>query len=174
MQAEEQPLDVKPVLVLTGEPDAQQTVFYDQLKTGDRVLLFGAIPTEDKDSSAAPEVLDPGKATNYRRWWNNPWKVVEAKGQADAGEWTPAKMERLRSLVDRAHASGLWIRFYTLDGATKAELSANGWFHDYDFGTLAAAKVRWDAAIAAHVDYLASDQYELVSQEIRNTVANAR
>jgi hypothetical protein len=31
---------------------------------------------------------------------------------------------------------------------------------------LAAARVRWRAAIAAHVDYLASDQYELVGREI--------
>ena len=116
-----QPLDVRPILVLTGEPDAQQTVFYDQLKTGDRVLLFGAIHTEDKDPAASPEVIDPTKATNYRRWWNNPWKVVEAGGQPNAGEWTPAKMDRLRALVERAHANGLWIRFYTLDGATKAE-----------------------------------------------------
>ena len=35
------------------------------------------------------------------------------------GEWTPEKMRRLRALVERAHANGLWIRFYTLDGATK-------------------------------------------------------
>ncbi len=170
-QADVQPLDVKPILVLTGEPDAQQTVFYDQLQTGDRVLLFGAIHTEDKDPSAAPEVMDPGKATNYRRWWNNPWKVVEAGGQAKAGEWTPAKMDRLRALVERAHANGLWIRFYTLDGATKAQLSCNGWFHDYNFGSLDTARVRWRAAIAAHVDYLASDQYELVAQEIHQRMA---
>jgi hypothetical protein len=161
-----QPLDVKPILVLTGEPDAQQTVFYDQLQTGDRVLLFGAIHTEDTEPSAAPEVLDPGKATNYRRWWNNPWKVVEPGGQPNAGEWTPAKMDRLRALVERAHTNGLWIRFYTLDGATKAQLSCNGWFHDYNFGSLDTARVRWRAAIAAHVDYLASDQYELVAKEI--------
>jgi hypothetical protein len=167
-QAEDvQPLEVKPILVLTGEADAQQTVFYDQLKTGDRVLLFGAIPTEDKDPAAAPDVIDPGKATNYRRWWNNPWKVVEAGGQPNAGEWTAAKMNRLRALVERAHANGLWIRFYTLDGATKAQLSCNGWFHDYNFGSLAAARVRWRAAMAAHVDYVASDQYELLGQEIR-------
>jgi hypothetical protein len=162
-----QPLDVKPILVLTGEPDAQQTVFYDQLKTGDRVLLFGAIHTEDKDPAASPDVMDPTRATNYRRWWNNPWKVVEAGGQPNAGEWTPAKMDRLRALVERAHDNGLWIRFYTLDGATKAELSSNGWFHDYNFGSLDKAKVRWHAAIAAHVDYLASDQYELVAREVR-------
>ena len=45
-------------------------------------------------------------------------------------------MNRLRALVERAHANGLWIRFYTLDGATKAQLSCNGWFHDYNFGSL--------------------------------------
>jgi hypothetical protein len=161
-----EPLEVKPILVLTGEADAQQTVFYDQLQTGERVLLFGSIHTEDKDPAAAPEVMDPTKATNYRRWWNNPWKVVEAGGQPNAGEWTAAKMNRLRSLVERAHENGLWIRFYTLDGATKAQLSCNGWFHDYNFGSLAAARIRWRAAMAAHVDYVASDQYELLGQEI--------
>jgi hypothetical protein len=171
-QAEDvQPLDVKPILVLTGEPDAQQAVFYDQLQTGDRVLLFGAIPTEDKDPSASPEGIDPTKATNYRRWWNNPWKVVEAAGQPNAGEWTPEKMKRLRALVERAHANGLWIRFYTLDGATKPQLSCNGWFHDYNFGSLDRARVRWRAAIAAHVDYVASDQYELLGKEIHQGAA---
>src|SRR6266567_2069087 len=59
-----QPLDMKPILVLTGEPDAQQSVFYDQLRTGDRVLLFGAIHTENKDPQAAPEVLGREKANN--------------------------------------------------------------------------------------------------------------
>ena len=162
-----QPLDVKPILVLTGENDTQQHVFYDQLEPGDRVLLFGAIHTEDKNPQAPPEVLDPVKANNYRRWWNNPWRVVESAGQPHAGEWTPEKMQRLRALVDRAHANGLWIRFYTLDGATEPELSCHGWFHGYNFGSLAAARTRWRAAIAAHVDYLASDQYELVGKEVR-------
>ena len=168
-QAEQvQPLQIKPILVLTGETDAQQTVFYDELHTGDRVLLFGAVHSEDKEATAAPEVIDAEKATNYRRWWNNPWKVVEAGGQPKAGEWTPEKMNRLRSLVEHAHANGLWIRFYTLDGATQEELSCHGWFHDYNFGSLDAARVRWRAAIAAHVDYLASDQYELVGREIQS------
>ena len=161
-----QPLNIKPILVLTGEADAQQTVFYDQLPVGEDVLLFGAIHSGDKDPHAAPEVIDSEKATNYRRWWNNPWRVVEPGGQQHAGEWTPEKMNRLRALVERAHANGLWIRFYTLDGATEAELSCHGWFHGYNFGSLSAAQTRWRAAIATHVDYLASDQYELVASEI--------
>jgi hypothetical protein len=162
------PLDVRPILVLTGESDAQQTVFYDQLQIGDRILLFGAIHSEGKDPTAAPEIIDAEKATNYRRWWNNPWKVVESAGQPRAGEWTPDKTNRLRALVERAHANGLWIRFYTLDGATEKELSCNGWFHQYNFGSLDAAQVRWRAAIAAHVDYLVSDQYELLGREIHS------
>jgi hypothetical protein len=167
-----QPLDVKPILVLTGETDAQQTVFYDQLHEGERVLVFGAIHTEDKDPQAAPEILDSEKANNYRRWWNNPWKVVEAGGQLHAGEWTPERANRLRALVERAHANGLWIRFYTLDGATPQELSCHGWFRDYNFGSLDAARIRWRAAIAAHVDYLASDQYELLGDEVRHSASS--
>jgi hypothetical protein len=164
-----QPLDVKPILVLTGEPDAQQLVFYDQLQAGDRVLLFGAIHTENKNPQSPPEVLDPAKGNNYRRWWNNPWKVVESAGQDHAGEWTPEKAARLRALVQRAHANGLWIRFYTLDGSPEQELSCHGWFRSYNFGSLNAAQIRWRAAIAAHVDYIASDQYELLGEEMRNT-----
>lgn len=161
-----EPLDVRPILVLTGESDEQQKVFYDQLKAGGRILLFGAVHSEDKDPAAAPAVLDSEKESNYRRWWNNPWNVVEAAGQPHAGEWTPEKMARLRALVERAHANGLWIRFYTLDGATEPELSCHGWFHDYNFGSPDLAKIRWRAAIAAGVDYLASDQYELLGAEI--------
>ena len=164
-----QPLDIKPILVLTGESDAQQKVFFDDLAHGDRVLLFGAIHTEGKDPKATPEEIDPDKASNYRRWWNNAWHVVEFGGQQHAGEWTQEKDARLRALVERAHSNGLWIRFYTLDGATEKELSANGWFHGYNFGTLDAARARWKAAIAAHVDYIASDEYELLGKEVHDS-----
>ena len=161
-----QPLDVKPILVLTGEADAQQAVFYDELSESDRVLAFGAIHTAVKNPHAQPEIIDDQKASNYRRWWNNPWSVVEDGGQTKAGEWTAEKMNRLRALVERAHNNGLWIRFYTLDGATEQELSCHGWFRSYNFGSLEAARIRWRAAIAAHVDYIASDQYELLAGEV--------
>ena len=166
-----QALEIKPILVLSGEADAQQTVFYDQLMPGDRVLDFGAIHTDNKDPQAAPEVLGSEKANNYRRWWNNPWRVVEPGGQPKAGEWSQEKMDRLRALVNRAHANGLWIRFYTLDGASTQEMSGSGWFQGYNFGSLDAARVRWQAAIQAHVDYIASDQYELLADQVRGQLA---
>lgn len=163
-----QPLTMRPILVLTGESDAQQAVFYDQVPVGDRLLVFGAAHTNNKLPMAAAEVLEPVPATNYRRWWNNPWDVVEAGGQTRAGAWTPADDERLHLLVSHAHHHGLWIRFYTLDGATEKEESCNGWFHSYNFGSLAAAEARWRAAQHAGVDYIASDQYEALGALLRS------
>ncbi len=162
------PLDVRPILVLTGESDAQQKVFYDDLPEGAKLLVFGAAHTNESQPLAAPEVLEPAHATNYRRWWNNPWSVVEDGGQTKAGEWTQRDRARLQALVEHAHANQLWIRFYTLDGATTKELSCNGWFHSYNFGSLAAAKQRWQAAQTVGVDYLASDQYELLGATLRS------
>ena len=170
-----QPLVVRPILVLTGEADEQQAVFYDQLEPNDPVLAFGAVHTADKDYHAAPDVIDSEKATNYRRWWNNPWRVVEPGGQQHAGDWTPEKVRRLRALVEHAHANGLWIRFYTLDGAAEDELSCHGWFHSYNFGNITSARARWQAAIDSGVDYIASDQYQLLADEIQQmTRAHAR
>jgi hypothetical protein len=164
-----QPLTIRPILVLTGESDAQQAVFYDKVPVGDRLLVFGAAHTHDEDPMAAPQVLEPQPASNYRRWWNNPWGVVEKGGQQHAGDWTAADDERLRSLVHHAHENGLWIRFYTLDGATEKEESCNGWFKSYNFGSLAEAKLRWRAAQRAGVDYIASDQYEQLGALLRSS-----
>jgi hypothetical protein len=93
-ESDVQPLDVKPILVLTGEPDAQQTVFYDQLQTGDRVLLFGAIHTEDKEPSAAPEVMDPGSGLpttgaggTIRGTWSKPG-ASQTRGSGRRRKWT--------------------------------------------------------------------------------------
>jgi hypothetical protein len=164
-----QPLTIRPILVLTGESDAQQKVFFDDVQVGHQLLVFGAVHTNTKDPMASPEILEPAAATDYRRWWNNPWRVVEAGGQQHAGDWTSADDERLRLLVQHAHSHGLWIRFYTLDGATEKEESCNGWFRSYNFGSLAAARVRWSAARKAGVDYLASDQYELLGEFLRDS-----
>jgi hypothetical protein len=168
-----QPLTVRPILVLTGESDAQQKVFADQVAPGGKLLVFGAVHTNSKDPMASPEILEPAAATNYRRWWNNPWGVVEKDGQQHAGDWTTADDERLGQLVRHAHSHGLWIRFYTLDGATDKEESCNGWFRSYNFGSLDAAELRWRAAQKAGVDYLASDQYELLGEFLRGSADTA-
>ena len=166
--AKVQTLTVRPILVLTGESDVQQSVFYDAVPVDGQLLVFGAVHTNMTDSMAAPDVLEPEPANNYRRWWNNSWSVIEKGGQAHSGVWTRAAEDRLRLLVRHAHSHNLWIRFYTLDGATDKEESCNGWFRSYNFGSLVAAKERWRAARSAGVDYIASDQYELLAAFLRN------
>jgi hypothetical protein len=143
-----QPLTVGPVLVLTGSDPAQQAAFHDQVPTGSRLRLFGAVP--------------PGtpSATNYHRWSNNAWNVVEPEGQNKAGDWSTADNHRLRTLVDSAHHAGLWIRFYTLNGHSSQEGEQMGWTPSYNFGSLDAVRFRWRAAAAAGVDFIATDQYE--------------
>ena len=116
-----QPLDLKPILVLAGESDRQAAVFYDQVPIGGKLLAFGAVHTNTNNPMAAPEILESEHASNYRRWWNNSWAVVEQGGQPKAGDWSTQDELRLRALTEHAHANGLWIRFYTLDGATENE-----------------------------------------------------
>ena len=166
-EREVQALDVRPLLVLTGESDKQAKVFYNDVPVRQRLLVFGAVHTNTTNPMAAPDVLEPEQASNYRRWWNNSWAVVEQGGQTQAGDWTKEDELRLRSLVEHAHANGLWIRFYTLDGATKDELSCHGWFRSYNFGSLSAAQQRWRAAQTTGVDFIASDQYELLANSLK-------
>jgi len=163
-------LDVQPLLVLTGNPDAQQASFHDRVPVGGRLRVFGAIPVDveakvgkgkeavPKLAGLAPAELIASGATNYRRWVNFPWAVVERGGQAEAGEWTPADAARLSAFTALAHERGLWIRFYTLNGHAAAD--NRGWTASYNFGSPAAAEARWRATRAAGVDFIATDQYE--------------
>lgn len=156
--AKRQKLDYKPILVLTGVNDVQQQTFYDAVPDGGRLRVFGAVQGGAAGTQAA---------TNYRRWSNNPWSVVEEGGQRKAGEWTEADRDRLKQLVKEAHDRHLWIRFYTLNGHAPEIGIANGWTASYNFGSLEAARLRWQAAIEAGVDFVATDQYEEFARELQ-------
>jgi len=159
------PLELRPVLVLTGSSDAQETVFHDAVPVGSRLRLFGAVKLPN--NKPTPLELVPS-ASNYRRWWNNSWAVVEDGGQQNSGDWTPADAERLRSLVTTAHTRSLWIRFYTLNGHSESD--SHGWTKSYNFGSLEQARLRWQGAIEAGVDFIATDQYEaLAVLRLRNS-----
>jgi glycerophosphoryl diester phosphodiesterase len=143
-----QPMTIGPVLVLTGADPAQRIAFHDAVPVGSRLRLFGAVP---------PDSLT---ATNYLRWSNNPWNVIEPEGQNNAGDWTSVDERRLTRTVRAAHDAGLWIRFYTLNGHSTEHGTQMGWSPGYNFGSLDAARIRWRAAMAAGVDFIATDQYE--------------
>lgn len=163
------PFDQKPLLVLTEEADEQEKVFFDEVPVGAKLRLFGSahsaqIQGDSKEKQHLAATLPPGKLlidrpTNYRRWWNNSWFVVEEGGQHQAGEWTAADNTRLKALVDHAHRMGYWIRFYTLDGFGPGG-DTGGWGNGYNFGSRASVETRWKAAAAAGVNLIASDQYE--------------
>ncbi len=157
------PLRLGPLLVLTGASDAQQRVFHDGKRVGDTLRLFGAAKT---DADGLPEPLD-----NYRRWWNNPWRKVEGEGQPQAGALSEAERTRLAELVRAAHSRGLWLRFYTLNGHPQEETSESGWFAGYNFGSIDAARARWQAALEAGVDFIATDQYEALAEEMASARA---
>lgn len=164
-----QPLSLGPLLVLTEQGEGQERTFHDVVPVGGRLRLFGTVPAPAGDAARtpaeraaravaiAPEVLIPGGATNYRRWSNHSWGVVEAGGPPGAGAWTPADDARLRAVVRRAHEVGLWLRFYTLNGHAPNDA---GWTDGYNFGSIDAVRTRWRAAVAAGVDFIATDQYE--------------
>ena len=163
------PLEAKPILVITEDSDEQEEVFFNQVPVGAKLRVFGSahdypMETASREeqihlaATLPPEKLLSTPPTNYRRWWNNSWYVVEEGGQKRAGDWTGADDRRLRALVDHAHRLGYWIRFYTLDGFQPAD--GQGWDDDYNFGSREAALARWNAALAAGVNFVATDQYE--------------
>lgn len=170
-----QPLHPGPILVLAGPSDRLEQVFRKEVPPGAPLLVFGAVHTISSSAGIAVSDLEDEPASNYRRWWNNPWSTVESGGPSNSGKWTPESESRLRLMVQHAHAQGLWIRFYTLDGATPEQQKKNGWFKTYNFPSLTAAEMRWRAALSAGVDYLATDQYELVKRitNLRRTSGSA-
>jgi len=161
-------LELRPVLVLTGSSDAQQKVFHDAVPIEGRLRLFGAAKVVINSKTSLDASVP--SATNYRRWWNNPWSVVEEGGQRNAGDWTSADAARLQSLVRAAHTKGLWIRFYTLNG--HAESDALGWTQSYNFGSSEQVRLRWQAAIEAGVDFIATDQYEAFAEARSKSLAH--
>ena len=156
------PLRVGPLLVIAESGEA---TFSARVPAGGTLRVFGMVPQREWSDEEkkqrhlfAADVLVPSGATSYRRFVNLPWDAVEADGPDAGGDWTPVDAARLRALVAREHAQGLWIRFYALNG--HAPDAGQGWSASYNFGTLDAARVRWRAAIDAGVDFVATDQYE--------------
>ena len=173
------PLEVKPLLILTEESDVQEKIFSGEVPAGGKIRVFGSAKVNrsfleglNKEQKTAalvkirPEELVSKPPTNYRRWWNNSWYVVERGGATGGGAWTDQDNARLKAVVDHAHQLRYWIRFYTLDGFTAAQ--NQGWDKDYNFGSMAAVEKRWRAAIEAGVDMIATDQYEDLREFMRS------
>jgi hypothetical protein len=55
---------------------------------------------------------------------------------------------------------------WTVNGHSAGDETATGWSAGYNVGSMDAARTRWRAAIAAGVDFVATDQYEEFSSEL--------
>ena len=73
----------------------KKSSFHDRVPVGGRLRVFGAaVPEiigagdERRSGRAAAATCFPGRRTNYRRWSNHAWSVVEAGGPSEAGEWS--------------------------------------------------------------------------------------
>jgi hypothetical protein len=158
-KAAESPLTVRRLTVcLTGE-DAAKDAYDALIPEGGvyhafRDAVFGAAGPSREDVAA----YVPAQASAYHRFLTVYWGHVERGGPPRAGDWTEADASRLAALVALAHRRGYRLRLYTLNGHSGRVGDS------YRFPDVAAARVRWRAAIHAGVDWVATDDYEEIAR----------
>lgn len=178
------PLEVKPMMVILEdkENDIKQAFFYDRIPVGGKFRAFGSavkfndnpnkLPRTARDERFAgllkiqPEQLVTKRADNWRRWFGTDWHFIELCGPAHGSDWSAASEARVKKFVDYGHSLGYLVSFYEVNGFTEDQ--NQGWTAEYNFGSRDAAQVRWEALIAAHADFIATDQYEEVARTIRS------
>jgi hypothetical protein len=111
-----------------------------------------------------PEQMLTKRADNWRRWFGTDWNFIETCGPTH-GEWNAATETRVKHFVDYGHSLGYVVSFYEVNGFTDEQ--NQGWTAEYNFGSREGALVRWKALIAAHADFIATDQYEELARVIR-------
>ena len=178
------PLEYKPMMVILEDKqnDIKQDFFYDRVPVGGKFRAFGSavkfddnpkkLPRTARDErlaglvQMAPEQLVTKHADNWRRWFGTDWHFIELCGPAHGGDWNAATEARLTKFVDYGHKLGYLVSFYEANGF--ADDQNQGWTAEYNFGSKEAARRRWNAAIKAHADFIATDQYEDVVETIRS------
>jgi hypothetical protein len=177
------PLELKPMMVILEDKqnDIKQTFFYDRIPVGGKFRAFGsAVKFNDNPNSLPrtqraermaglvklqPEQLLTKRADNWRRWFGTDWNFIELCGPTHGNDWNTATEARVKRFVDYGHSLGYLVSFYEVNGFTPDQ--NQGWTDEYNFGSHEAAQVRLKAVIAAHADFIATDQYEDVAQTIR-------
>ena len=101
--ADVQPMRLAPVLVLTGEQDAQQQDFSDSLPAARPLRLFGAVIACRKACPGPRRITGAGGTTPGRRSSRRDSRRQE--------RGPPRTQQRLTPAVRAAHTAGLWIRY---------------------------------------------------------------
>ncbi len=178
------PLDLKPMIVVLEDKkdDIKQEFFYDRVPLGGKIRAFGG-PTKFDDNpkklpktakaerlahmlTIDPEQLVTKKADNWRRWFGTDWAFIELCGPEHANDWNSKAEARVKKFVDYGHSLGYLVGFYSINGFTEDQ--NQGWTAEFNFGSQKAASIRWNAAIKAHADFIATDQYQELSKAIHS------
>jgi hypothetical protein len=180
--AKQSPLELKPMMVILEDKqhDIKQEFFYDRVPVGGKIRAFGSatkfddnpkqLPRTAKAERLAdmlkvqPEQLLTQHADNYHRWFGTDWNFIELCGPTHGSDWNPASEARLKKFVDYGHSMGYLVSFYSVNGFSPEQNV--GWTDEFNFGSKDAARVRWNAAVKAHVDFIATDQYEDLAKAI--------
>jgi hypothetical protein len=177
------PLEYKPMMVILEDKknDIKQAFFYDRIAVGGKFRAFGSavkfddnpnqLPRTAREQRMAglitiqPEQMLTKHADNWRRWFGTDWNFIELSGPTHGSDWNAATEARMKHFVDYGHSLGYLVGFYEINGFTKDQ--NQGWTDEYNFGSREAAEVRIKAVLAAHADFIATDQYQEVAKLIR-------
>ncbi|MBO0858677.1 MAG: hypothetical protein J2P21_09460 [Chloracidobacterium sp.] len=174
------PLELKPMIVILEDKqnDIKKEFFYDRVPVGGKIRAFGSavkfddnpthLPRTARDERFAnmlkfqPDQLLKNRADNWRRWVGTDWRFIESCGPEHGKDWSATTAARIKQFVDYGHSMGYLVSFYHINGFSAAE--NQGWTDEYNFGSKEAAILRWKAALDAHADFIATDQYEDVAK----------
>ena len=102
-----QPMRLGPVLVLTGEQDTHSRISTTACRKAPRCGCSARCTGCPRAGRGRRRTIAAGGTRPGAR---------SSPGQPKAGEWADADQARLAAAVQAAHAAGLSIRYYTLDG----------------------------------------------------------
>jgi hypothetical protein len=182
--SKQSPLELKPMIVILEDKqnDIKQEFFYDRVPVGGKIRAFGSVTKFDDNPNhrarnerelrfadmlqVQPEQLVTKRADNYHRWFGADWSFIELCGPKHGGDWNANAEARLKRFVEHGHSLGYLVSFYSINGFTDEQ--NQGWTAEFNFGSREAAMTRWSAAIKAHADFIATDQYEDLAKVIRS------
>jgi hypothetical protein len=160
-KAAESPLTTRRLTVCLTGSDAAKDLYDSLVPPGgvyrafrDRVYGGG-----DYCDDVAGYATTPASA--YHRFLTFHWANVERGGPPRAGAWTDDEAKRLKALTALMHERGYRVRFYCLDNRFRVTGVP------YVFPDEPSARLRWRACAEAGVDWVATDDYAEIAEELR-------
>lgn len=156
------PVRWRPLTVILTGNTAAIALFERLTPAGELYLAMGNREPAARESYENVAAYFPEPATAFYRVFNFNWRYIERDPNPQAGAFTPAERARLQALVAAAHSKGYWLRFWTLNATDSF------WGPDEDFGSTQALLVRWRACLEAGVENIATDEYEIAGEFLRD------